>query len=1479
MTENVMRQAESVEDLLEASTPQLKVPSEDILQKGIALLTGGCDVSGRPLIMLPARHLSILTSQYLGAMVPFFKQILWKPSNGFAIVTDLTILKKDGVTGFISVLKDFENQHAGSISCLYLVQPKSKDSLKVMQKLLGIKQDKKKYNPPMFEVCVVKSLKELTMYISEDQLISDFGGTFPYNNDAWIVLQKVMEAFSGNTKDVMERIPAAEDRIQMLSEYDTPVSSSELPAALSELSEKYHTIMRELNIESSIDETSALLEKLKIPEDFPVFRDLKDSPFLEHSRNTAEKSHTDLVRARNNLQLLWKQAEDHMTSSIEKDDFEHDAEEMSTWIRDVGVPTLEIPADIGENTSRAELLMNHFNTGFYTTAQKVIQSAEELISRVDEKIIQGSSEIRDILIFSRKFQTMIDEFRTKLEGRRILYANVFQFYTLTEKVLSWYHCALNFLTQHFHNNPDLDPEQWNTNAQKFLKKYPSPRLKHLQKIKDSIVLIPSIQNRNQARLLVNRVNMLTSLFTDIDAMKTSDIENVLHWKHDIMAGFEDVNLSVEDVAPKHTSSGSLPSVAPKHHASGSVSARTSTPGSSSNTPPLRSLNSTPNSRQRHNRTPKLRSKENSECDSTDYPVGGTRHNENVPQKINTNAQEINAKHNNHQRSSRSPDRKSVERYIDLGLPDSKQSPPKHNIKTITGQQHPGILTDSMRVQRGSLKVKKKLPPKRKSKRDSQRNIFMPEMSYSPYDNPHFYPQGSNVATHSKPHEITMQERLDQIYTSELPEERKLNMMASIFETEFVDPVTEENIPDIQEHPVHDAITAGYPTRQHSKYGHILDPFAGVPQQERELYYDVLRRQKLEEEIQQQYYNNAAHVNNRLNLNPMHHVHQSNQYQKPITYNVHQYERKMKRSSRSAPHLMSQSQFYPGDHVLPHPASQSDPYLHQSMAKQNGRHFTQHAPGDFYSNTESSSTQDDFGVYGDDQDDTLYSGVDIHAWIAKQQNNLGSRSSVTYSQTSEDTEANFNVNDENLERIREGRPERIDHDVRVEHRRQEGANIKHVEETQDNVAQSLHRSAQLLQREEEARIECVETTNINQKNSPVKTPPRWEKGSSKESGLYTQSETCLSETSLQCDETTKSNDIHVLKSYDEPKSDGQLKTDSKLSPKDTPKPSNTSVFGAMSLDSRGAIDDQLKASPIKYRNKFKHNVDAPDNDESFEDDTHSEEQNGESDKQNDVNIVNKKDDEDTDTSKSIFAKTYSVTEQINNIVIGAKNSNTENEASIIKSDVDIQRTSITHDRLKIIPDRSNAVETSTTNASPINRECTNAHTNQEIELCFDGSMESKQKALESIEQQLTPHTSGTSASLGLQGMDDTQQFGHQHPAKLEFSHNSAFTQVKGTSSKPIPAVNPVSVSSPNGGPSVPLATTFNSRAPILSTSHVKTGSSVPVDTKTSTMDSIATDEFADFILDNLSSGTESDFDSDDLPDILMTEMDDNLSRRK
>nr|XP_006821074.1 PREDICTED: uncharacterized protein LOC102807700 [Saccoglossus kowalevskii] len=226
------------------------------------------------------------------------------------------------------------------------------------------------------------------------------------------------------------------------------------------------------------------------------------------------------------------------------------------WINNKGMVYLRHNTEIPDCLSRAEIIKNHFETGFLTTSKEVIQHSECLLQQADDMVIKDHYNIPVILSSSKNFTNLLQQFKEAIHRRHKVLHHIFIFYLILQKCLQWYRKTLTFLpsqllehkdffvssSRKHSKHPYLLTMEWRKESSKFLSHHPPPSIDDLRRLKESILLISDMKVRTQARLLIHRCLLLKHLFNFNDTMSPKELLKIFQWQTNYLEGFDDIEL-------------------------------------------------------------------------------------------------------------------------------------------------------------------------------------------------------------------------------------------------------------------------------------------------------------------------------------------------------------------------------------------------------------------------------------------------------------------------------------------------------------------------------------------------------------------------------------------------------------------------------------------------------------------------------------------------------------------------------------------------------------------------------------------------------------------------------------------------------------------------------------------------------------------------------------------------------------------------
>ncbi|KRZ17746.1 Triple functional domain protein [Trichinella zimbabwensis] len=302
-----------------------------ILNEKVALLTGGRDRCGRPIISFPAReNADKISAEDLRMVLLYLFAIPSDESKDIGFVVLIDMRNKMSWTSVKPIFKCLQDIFSKQVQSVYLVKP---DRFWEKHKATVAS------NKYKFEVHTV-SVENLVKYIDRNQLTAEFDGTYPYNHEEWLNLRITLESFIWRSMDVLRIF----NNIQKeLEQNNLPTDVDHAKSALDEHA-KLKKRIGKAPIEELEQEGQRLAHRLAGGNE-EASSCTSDSDYASGGRNsqcnpdfTCAVPHiasllNNLRITRQNLYTQWQAHKIRLDQCFQLKLFEQDAEKMFVWIR------------------------------------------------------------------------------------------------------------------------------------------------------------------------------------------------------------------------------------------------------------------------------------------------------------------------------------------------------------------------------------------------------------------------------------------------------------------------------------------------------------------------------------------------------------------------------------------------------------------------------------------------------------------------------------------------------------------------------------------------------------------------------------------------------------------------------------------------------------------------------------------------------------------------------------------------------------------------------------------------------------------------------------------------------------------------------------------------------------------------------------------------------------------------------------------
>ncbi|KAJ8275034.1 hypothetical protein COCON_G00096590 [Conger conger] len=537
-------------------SPSLPLPPDHVLNSGAVTFPGAFDLQSCPLVVFPVEEhkhfISSLTQEEVVEFINYFLRLHNKYREKESMVSVVVDLRQATLTTtrFIAETILLLEVHKRTIHTLYVVQPKKKDVLKLLLKLL-VPSHSKRHISASFKRVFLKEIFELSNYIDQSQLTAALGGYLIYCHQSWVMFIKEIDAFVQDFLSVVHRLPSCIATLQTLSQQPVPSSFEELKEFCSVNEARFQQLRRELGLDDLLRHCEHVVEKLRYPENEPCYQAMAGTALFTHTAYDMLQNYSRITVAVEKVELLWQQAFSRAHLQLKVLQLRKEAQQITEHINNTGKEKLQLyTIEIAKDARRAESLKLEFEKSIYTPAMALVRRAEDVIHTFEETIPPGDTQVREEWVDD--LEHLKENFRTSVELPHQSLRAVSDFYYYYNNSQSWYNMVLyeNFLqdllwsrTRDGLSNPHYTQgvkasgvPVWKQKIYEFLKKNPSPEMDDLVQLAHLANIIPDGLLQKTGKQLSHRCMILRKLLTLPGAVPLNDLQLALQWQYEFLKG-------------------------------------------------------------------------------------------------------------------------------------------------------------------------------------------------------------------------------------------------------------------------------------------------------------------------------------------------------------------------------------------------------------------------------------------------------------------------------------------------------------------------------------------------------------------------------------------------------------------------------------------------------------------------------------------------------------------------------------------------------------------------------------------------------------------------------------------------------------------------------------------------------------------------------------------------------------------------------
>ncbi|XP_067428064.1 uncharacterized protein [Thunnus thynnus] len=542
------RHATDVQDSVQESVSSPPLPADHVLNSGAVLFPGAFDQHGCPLIVFPVDGQAKLPSELSKAevvdFINYFLCLQNKKQEKDSLVSVVADLRHASppTTRFIAETLLLLELHKRTVHTVYILQPKKKDVVKLLLKLLA---PSKSYTAS-FKKVLLKEISELSNYIDRSQLTASLGGYFIYCHQSWVAFIKEIDAFVQQFLSVVQRLPSCISTLQALSRLPLPTTFSELQHFCSTNEAKFQQLRRELGLDELLRHCESVVEKLRYPEKEPCYQAMAGTALFTHTAFDMLQNHSRITAGVEKVELLWQQAFAKARLQLQVFQLREDALQITEQIEILLQEKLQpYEIEIAKDAAKAGKLMSEFETSIHTPAMALVRCAEDVIHTMAE-ILPLDSQTRERWVLD--LERLKEKLRSAVHFIFQTLRAVSSYHHYYNKANSWYSLVLceNFLQQLLSGvDGDDVPRQrqrrswgtipaWRQKLSTFLKKNPPPDMEELVHLAHLSNVIPDDEVQQEGKQMSQRCMTLRKLLISSGPVAVGHLQLALQWQYELL---------------------------------------------------------------------------------------------------------------------------------------------------------------------------------------------------------------------------------------------------------------------------------------------------------------------------------------------------------------------------------------------------------------------------------------------------------------------------------------------------------------------------------------------------------------------------------------------------------------------------------------------------------------------------------------------------------------------------------------------------------------------------------------------------------------------------------------------------------------------------------------------------------------------------------------------------------------------------------
>ncbi|XP_041047276.1 uncharacterized protein plekhg4 isoform X3 [Carcharodon carcharias] len=390
----------------------------DVLNSGVACLTGGRDKSGRAVVIITTRNTVWLNPH---CNVPELVRLL---------IYFYNIPRQDIRSAGLTILVDARRCSPvpalfKAFNCLQDTVPNAVHTvLLLVERELTFRFEK----PSSMQFELLTSLKSLHKHVESNQLPPEFEGTFPYCHSNWMCFRMKLEQLMQGCKAARSFL---QSNIESLKSCKLPETAEEASALLQQYRHLMKNVLEDVRLVRLQLEGGAILARLK-----------KEKPYVtgtgvyRDTMETVTELYNKVDEGIHQLVMLSNKCIQELEFLKEFKTHEREFKEVSSWIEQVGEKQLERRNELEDSLDALQSTQGEFQS-FCNVAYGYCRKGRELLKKLEKCHDFKSPALH---VFEGKLQAykkQFDEFVRNLDECRLKIDKTLKLYEFFDRAYEW----------------------------------------------------------------------------------------------------------------------------------------------------------------------------------------------------------------------------------------------------------------------------------------------------------------------------------------------------------------------------------------------------------------------------------------------------------------------------------------------------------------------------------------------------------------------------------------------------------------------------------------------------------------------------------------------------------------------------------------------------------------------------------------------------------------------------------------------------------------------------------------------------------------------------------------------------------------------------------------------------------------------------------------------------------------------------------